>query len=303
MTNLDISKERLNRAKEVSLIGLIKDLGYTINDSGSTYSMISPFRGENEGSFKIDKRRTTKFRDYGNGKRGDVIDFVQELFSMNRRDAIDYLLKRSNIPLPVYEPIKRDRKSIEIIAITDTFSPEMRKYIIGREISIEVAQKWLKQAVIKFPYSPINPNQEHTVLAWRNDSGGYEFRGGKIKLSNSPKNVTTINQNKYSEVNLFEGWPDFLTYLTMTQQTVSNETCIILNSVSFLEIMIPFLDKRIVYYWGQNDTAGDKALSRIKEAGIIYTDKRKYFKGYKDLNDYWRAKQKKKGFLSEILKF
>lgn len=301
MTYID-SKERLVRAKEVSLIGLIKDLGYTINDSGSTYSMISPFRGENEGSFKIDKRRPTKFRDYGNGKRGDVIDFVQELFSMNRKDAIDYLLKRSNIPLPVYEPIKRDRKSIEILSITDTFSTELRKYLISREISIEVAQKWLKCAVIKFPYSTINPEQEHTVLAWRNDSGGYEFRGGKIKLSNAPKNVTTIKNNGEC-LYMFEGWPDYLTYLTMIGVMQCDATAIILNSISFLNVIIPFITDKRVLYWGQNDTAGDKALATLKENNIITRDLRFTFKGYKDLNDYWRAKQKKKGFLSEILKF
>jgi len=296
------SKERLTLAKSVSLIGLIKELGYPLSENGSYYSMLSPFRSEGQGSFKIDKRRPHKWRDFGNGKRGDVIDFVQELFPMNRREAMDYLLKRSNIPLPEYTPIKRDRKSIEILSITDTFSTEIRKYLISREISIEVAQKWLKQAVIKFPYSTINPDQEHTVLAWCNDSGGYEFRGGKIKLSNAPKNITTIQKNT-TEINLFEGWPDYLTFLTILKKEEHSSTCIILNSVSFLEIMIPFLKDHSVFYWGQSDVAGDKAYARLKEEGIYVHDRRNYFYGYKDLNDYWRAKQKKKGFLSELLKF
>jgi hypothetical protein len=297
--------DRLAKAKEVPLIGLIRELGYTLSEDGSYYSMFSPFRSEGQGSFKIDKRKPSKWKDFGNNKGGDCIDFVQELFSMNKKDAIDYLLKRTNnIDLPVYEPVKRDRKSIEVLSISDKFCPELRKYIIHREISIEVAQKWLKQATIRFPYSPINPEKEHIVLAWRNDSGGYEFRGGRIKLSNAPKNVTTIkgteNTNK---VLLFEGFPDYLTYLTINNFKKEVDSALILNSASFLEVMIPFLKGKEIKYWGQTDIAGDKALQRLKEEGITVQDFRIHYFPCKDLNDWWVAKNKKKGFLSQILKF
>lgn len=304
MTPFDKGHERLNLAKSVSLIGLIKELGYDLHEDGSYYSMLSPFRSEGQSSFKIDKRRPHKWHDFGNGKKGDVIDYVQELFSYDKKQAIDYLLGKMNVPLPVYEPIKRERNSIEIVSVTDTFSPELRKYIIRREISIEVAEKWLKQAIIRFPYSPINPEQEHKVLAWKNDSGGYEFRGGRIKLSNAPKNITTIKGSNSNVVSLYEGWPDYLTHLTMHNILNMSDTVIVLNSVSFLGSILPMIKDKAIAYYGQNDKAGDKAFDVLNtECTKAVWDMRKTYQGYKDLNDSWVAKQKKKGFLSEILKF
>lgn len=285
MTAFDHAKDRLRLAKEVSLIGYIKEQGGKLSDNGSYYSMYSPFHAEQVASFKIDKRNPTKWKDFSNGKRGDIIDYVQEIQGITKKNAIDLLLKKSTIQLPEYEPIKRERKSIEIISISDTFTPELRRYLIHREISIEVAQKWLKCAVIRFPYSTINPEKEHTVLAWRNDSGGYEFRGGRIKLSNAPKNVTTIKGNP-EVVSVYEGWPDYLTHLTMHKISQFQDMVIVLNSISFLGSILPMIKDKAIAYYGQNDKAGDNALTVLNnECTKAVWDMRKTYRDYKDLND------------------
>jgi hypothetical protein len=103
-------------------------------------------------------------------------------------------------------------------------------------------------------------------------------------VSNSPKNVKTIQKNT-NEISLFEGWPDFLTLLTIQKKIEPDNTCIILNSISFLEIMIPFLKDHNVYYWGQNDHAGDKAYTRLRAEGIYTIDRRVSYEDFKDLND------------------
>jgi hypothetical protein len=301
----DQAHSRLARAKEVSLIGLIKELGYKLEETGGYYRMISPFRSEGNASFDIDKRKPTKWRDRGSNLHGDVVDFVGELFHLSRKESIDYLLAKTNtIALPEYAPVKRDKKSIEIVSLQPLSSPILRKYLISREISVEVALRHLQEAVIRFPYSTINPNHEHRVLAFRNDSGGYEFRSYKFKLGNSPKNVTTI-KGCGDNILLFEGFPDYLTYLTINNYRKEVDTAIILNSVSFLEIMIPFLKGHRILYWGQNDLAGDKAKKRLEEEGIVVKDYRLNFSDHKDLNAFWvaKCKPKKKGFLSEILQF
>lgn len=282
------SRERLHQAKEVSLIGLIKELGGKLDETGGYYRMISPFRSESKASVDIDKRRPNKWTDRGTGKHGDVIDYVQELFSINKHDAIDYLLKRSNIPLPEYAPVKREQNSIEIITLqplTETISPKLIDYLSQRKISEEVAFRWLKYATIKFPYSIKNPTREHHCLAWENDSLGFEFRNSFLKVSNSPKNITTIKGNS-DVVSLYEGWPDYLTLLSNHKIIESSDTVIVLNSVSFLGSIIPIIKDKAIAYYGQNDRAGNDAFTRLSnECNRAVWDMRKTYAGYKDLND------------------
>lgn len=298
-------KERLSLAKSVSLIGLIKELGYQLEETGGYYRMISPFRSESKASVDIDKRKPNKWHDRGTGKHGDVIDFVQELFSMTRGQTIDYLLKRSNIPLPEYAPLKREHNSIEITHIEPllaTNAPLLIQYLQQRHINPDIASLYLKYAQIRFPYSLKNPTRIHHCLAWGNDSGGYEFRNSFLKVSNAPKNVTTLKDMDSPYVYLFEGWPDYLTYLTMLEEQKSDGTVMVLNSISFLNVMMPFFKDKRVLYWGQNDKAGDDALDRLKKEDIYCRDLRFTFKGHKDLNLYWVSENKKKGTLSELLK-
>lgn len=283
----EASKERLRLAKEVSLIGLIKELGGKLEETGGYYRMLSPFRSESKASVDIDKRRPNKWHDRGTGKHGDVIDFVQELFSLNKRDAIDYLLKRSNIPLPEYAPIKREQNSIEIVnieALTATNAPLLIQYLVQRHIDLKIACTWLKYAQIRFPYSLKNPDRIHHCLAWANDSGGYEFRNSFLKVSNSPKNITTI-KGEYSVVSLFEGWPDYLTYLTTATIPMHQSSYIVLNSVSFLGGIIPMIRDKEIWNYGHNDRAGDSAVRLLKQEGCKVIDMRVLYRECKDLND------------------
>ncbi len=277
-------RDRLIEAKKVSLISLIEELGYKLDDTGSYHRMLSPLRAESNSSFDIDKRKPNKWIDRGTGKHGDIIDFVRELMHYSTYDAVNFILKKNNIELPRYEPVKRNKKSIEIHLLEDLSNPVLIDYLTKRHISIPIAKLWLKQAAISFPYGK-NPDRKHMVLAWGNDSGGHEFRNSFLKVSNSPKNVTTIKQGNHVNVLLFEGWPDFLSYLTL--KNIDSPPCDVhvLNSISFLEVMLLFLKKRIVHYLGQRDKAGNEALKRMNERGLNVIDLR-WFIGYKDLNDY-----------------
>ncbi len=307
MTPLDQAKERLRQAKDISLIGLIKELGYKLDSDGSYYSMLSPFRSEGQGSLKINKSTTDKWRDYGNGKHGDVIDFVRELFSLSVNEAVDYLLKKSIISLPEYAPVKQDVKAIEIKAVEPLSDPGLIDYITGRKIGLNQAKTYLKQARICFPNGK-NPQREYLVIAWANNSGGYEFRNGFFKIGNAPKDVTNIegrfaNTEYLNEVFLFEGWPDFLSYLTYFNCVEMRGNAIILNSISFLEVIIPFIKDKEVVYYGQNDTASNKAYTRLTETCNYVIDRREIYLGYKDFNDFLCGKPIKKKIksISEML--
>ena len=304
MTALDKAKERLQEAKEVSLLGLIKELGYKVEDTGSNFKMISPFRSENEGSFFIDKRRPNKWKDYGNGKSGDVIDFVQDLFNFTKKEAIDYLLQRQNIPLPDFQPIKKHQKAIEIVSIQPLSHPQLIDYITQRKLSLKTAEKWLVELEVNFPNGK-HPDKTTRVLGWKNDSGGYEMRNKTLKISNSPKNITTIKFDNYKRLCVYEGFFSYLSHGELLGWPKQSGTVIVLNSLSFLPTITAFFSSEWeVCSFLDNDKSGDRATEVLRGGYGVFSDGREAYYEYNDWNDLLTGKKRviKQGKLSEILK-
>ncbi len=288
MTNYEISKERFSLAKKKSLVEYLKREGYELTDNGSYYSCLSPLRGEKLGSFFISKK-TGKWKDYGDGRRGDIIDFVSIQKNISIKEAVDFLLSDEKLNLPVYEPPKICSNSVQILSVEPLSHPYLCSYITERKINEIVGKTWLKQVIVKLPNSK-NPDKEIILAGFKNDSGGYELRNKYRKIGNSPKNITTIvGTYEDNKILLFEGNPDFLSYLTYYGYFYPPHKSIVLNSISFLGGIIPMLQGKIVEYWGQSDKAGNKGLARLKKEGINVVDKRYVYKGYKDFNALLKA--------------
>jgi hypothetical protein len=297
----DEQKDRLQRARKVSIYSFLQGIGIKPEtETGSYYLYNSPLRSESKASFNVSKSKNS-WRDYGNGQKGDLPDLVMQMYSKSLHGAIDIILGTPQNPDNYFTPIEKIKNAIEIThieAFSDIISPRLIQYLQSRCIALEVAKTWLKVCKVKFPYSIKNPEREYLCTAFANDSGGYEFRSAFLKVSNSPKNITTV-QGDDSQLYLFEGNPDFLSYLTFYNITTPPHKTIILNSLSFLGAVIPMLEGKKVWYFGQNDQAGERAYKRLKKEGIDVTDKRFIFKGYKDFNKFLVENSKKK--LSKIL--
>lgn len=292
------SKSRIEQAKKVNLVEYLRSAGYDISETAGYYRCLSPLRSESNPSLDI-SRKTLKWKDRGSGKSGDLIDLVRELHHCTLNEAVDLILgNKANFEHPELKPVERDKPNIEILEVLSLCDPKLMDYITQRQISPLVAQNWLKEARIRFPYGK-HPERIHTVLAWRNDSGGYEFRNSFLKISNAPKNFTSIIKDTF-DINLFEGWPDALTCLTIKKGTNFFCTTYVLNSASFFEQLVPFLIGHKINYFGHSDPTGDKILARIKEEKIQVVDYRYLYKGYKDYNDYAVGRVKKRKILKEI---
>lgn len=280
------SRERLNLAKEVSLIGLIKELGGKLEETGGYYRMISPFRSENIPSFFINKRNIDKWKDMGTGHHGDTIDFVQELFNLSKHDAINYLLKRTDIPIPEYKSEQRDHESIEICHIGAIISPLLIQYLTERQIGLKTAEKYLVELEIKFPYGKY-PDRISRVLGFKNDAGGYEMRSKFLKIGNSPKTVTTIKGFSHECINLYEGFFSFLSDCELRGSIDQPCDAVILNTLAFLPQMLSFWGKDVfIYSHLDHDNAGNKATQLLRESEISFHDMRCVYNGFNDLNDY-----------------
>jgi hypothetical protein len=297
----DEQKDRLQRARKVSIHSFLLGIGIQPDaETGSSYLYNSPLRSESKASFNVSKSKNS-WRDYGNGQKGDLPDLVMQMYGKTLHGAIDVILGTPQKPDTYFTPIEKTKDAIEIThveAFSDTISPRLIQYLQSRCISLEVANIWLKVCKVKFPYSIKSPEREYLCTAFANDSGGYEFRSAFLKVSNSPKNITTI-QGDDSQLFLFEGNPDFMSYLTFYGLTYPPHKTIILNSLSFLGAVIPMLEGKKVVYFGQTDQAGERAYKRLKREGIDIIDKRFIFKGAKDFNKFLIENSKKK--LSKIL--
>lgn len=293
MTPIEIAKERLQEAKRIPLLGLLKELGYELDSNGSYYTMLSPFRSESVGSFKINKRKIHKWEDHGNGKFGDVVDFVMELFpTYSLKEAVDYLLSKKDTPYPKYEPEVREKENIEVLSVNKVTSPWLIEYLAERKITQIIAFTWLVELEIRFPYGK-HPERVSRVLGFKNDSGGYEMRSKSLKLGNKPKNITTIHGTNHDHIRLYEGFFNFLSDVENFNPdgSVIND-CIVLNSLSFLPSILPFLKDKNVLGYLDNDRAGNEKTALAKSEILSFTDMRYLYSDYNDLNDMLTGKRK-----------
>lgn len=277
----DISA-RIAKAKDVDLVAFMSKLGFDpVIETGSLCTYYSPLRSEKVASFTVSKK-SNSFYDYGLRSGGDILDLVQQLEKVNLPKALDIVLGQEHIQKREPKPLQEQEPAIKIHAVKPIISPELRHYLTERKISPEIAIKWLVELEISFTYGK-HPERIYHVLGWRNDSLGFEMRNGFFKISNSPKNITTIKGSVHDRVLLFEGWPDYLTYLSMWGEQPYDT--IVLNSVSFLPIVIPMIRGKVVHSYLDNDTAGDDAVALLKTESFKVIDCRLAYKGNKDLNE------------------
>lgn len=112
--------------------------------------------------------------------------------------------------------------------------------------------------------------------------------------------IEFITDEKQEHVCVFEGFMDFLSYLTLLKQGDSiicvQVPCdhIIMNSVSNLKKTLEILSNyKYIHCYLDNDLAGEKTMETI--AGLygigMVNEAIRYFE-YKDLNDYLRGKKR-----------
>ena len=147
-----------------------------------------------------------------------------------------------------------------------------------------------------FQCSYRNPKNYHGLkfhnLAWKNDGHGYELNAPGFKGCKDTKQITTIPGNN-DELNIFEGFFDYLSALVYYGIMHFEGTTIILNSVALIDRVYSKLECNTVNCYLDNDQAGEKAFKEIEsrhtnainQANIIYPD-------HKDFNDFLITRNK-----------
>lgn len=134
--------------------------------------------------------------------------------------------------------------------------------------------------------------KKYFSIGFKNDLDGYAIRNKYYKGALLKQGITHL-KNESKSVIIFEGFIDFLSYLTMYKNDKNKEDFIILNSTSLLKNAIPIIAKYdIIHCYLDNDNTGKKAFKTIKENYNHAIDCFKKFSEFNDLNEYLIFKNK-----------
>jgi hypothetical protein len=115
-----------------------------------------------------------------------------------------------------------------------------------------------------------------------------------MKGSINGKSYTLINPGNGKDIAIFEGFIDFLSFLTDHNLQDFQSTVLILNSVNLRNETLGVFEKysyKKVYCFLDNDSAGQETLNFYKEnLTIPIIDKSVIYKKFYDYNEYLKSK-------------
>jgi hypothetical protein len=271
----------IKEAKDIDMVSYLASMGYEpARVSGVSYWYHSPFRNETTPSFKVNRNKN-RWYDFGEGWGGNLVDFMVKKDGNDIREILKKLSGYKEL-VPSTRSNDGNEKRIDIIDILSISSFALIRYYQSRRIHRDVAEQYLREVRYK------NGAKSFYALGFKNDAGGYELRSSGFKGGSSPKRPTTI-KNDAPVLAVFEGFFDFLSYITIQQsQSVSKRDFLVLNSTSFFEPQLPFMQTySLVHLYLDNDNTGNKcsAMALATDANKFVDERGLYF-GYNDLNDW-----------------
>ena len=300
-----MKEEDLSRIKRYPIVEYLERKGIKPVRKTLTYAMYrSPLREETHPSFKVDTEKNL-WIDYAEGRGGSIIDLCMRMEGCTLSEAIRCLGQNAsdngtssflndfvpNNPQPVMA-VNGARRLIEI---SDTLPPHLQDYLTKeRCINLKKAMPFLK--CISYEVR----GRHYQAIGFANLSGGYELRDDKtFKGTIAPKDITPIFTDRAEPVCIFEGFMDFLSFLSMKEEITNH--CLVMNSVSNVARTIRYLNDRHLTHiraFLDNDEAGRRAVQDFIKAGFHVENMNIHYKDFKDLNDFHvsrvREQQKRK---------
>ena len=300
-----MKEEDLSRIKRYPIVEYLERKGVKPVRRTAAYALYcSPHREETHPSFKVDTEKNL-WIDYGEGRGGSIIDLCMRMEGCTLSEAIRLL--GQNAPVNgTYsflndfvpnnsQPVMAVNGARRLIEISDTLPSHFQEYLTKvRCINLEKAMPFLK--CISYEVR----GRHYQAIGFANLSGGYELRDDKtFKGTIAPKDITPIFTDRAEPVCIFEGFMDFLSFLSMKEEITNH--CLVMNSVSNVARTIRYLNDRHLTHiraFLDNDEAGRRVVQDFIKAGFHVEDMNIHYQDFKDLNEYHvsrvREQQKRK---------
>lgn len=262
---MNLRRMTCKEARQIDLVDYLDYLNfYPQRISGRDYYYLSPLRDERTPSFKVNRQKNVWY-DHGIGKGGDLIKFgilyhkcsIGELLNLlwNYRNKLPFVSHQlyfpcNHIPEAGGNKLSNSGK-VEILDSYPLTSRELLAYLKRRGIPFSIANKCCKE--VEFSLY----GKRHVVIGFPNNSGGFELRSEHYKGSSSPKGITFVDNNNEHLV-VFEGFFNYLSYLTTSQKDISPQAnFLILNSLSYFKKSRDLMEKYAeVHLFLDRDKAG-----------------------------------------------
>ena len=298
-----MKEEDLSLIKRYPIVEYLERKGIKPVRRTPSYALYrSPLREETHPSFKVDTQKNL-WIDYAEGRGGSIIDLCMRLESctlseaircleQNASDNITYSSRKDFVPNNS-QPVMAVNGARRLIEISDTLPPHLQEYLAReRCIDLEKAMPFLKCITYEVR------GRCYQAIGFANLSGGYELRDNKtFKGTIAPKDITPIFTdkiiNQIQPTCVFEGFMDFLSFLSMKEEVTS--ACLVLNSVSNTAKAIRYMNSQgisPIRTFFDNDDAGRRAVQEFAGAGFHVEDMSIHYKDFKDLNEFhvsWKS--------------
>lgn len=277
--------------KALNLVSYLASLG--IQPSyirGNLFWYNSPLRKEKTPSFKIN-RRTNLWIDYGarkdNGKfnGGTIIDFAIQYFDCTIGELLSSFGNPSSFHPQRHEEIvvlsEQSEPKITITSERSLWAYPLLAYLKFRRISIPIAEQFCREIHYQIW------ERNYYGIGFKNNSGGFEIRNAFAKVSSTPKDITILD-NAADEVVVFEGFIDFLSFLTIHHNRFELPLdFVVLNGAGFLERAREFMERHsLIRLYLDRDKTGIECTTYAKSLDSRYTDESALYKNHKDLNKW-----------------
>ena len=260
-------------------------------ERGNRGMYLSPLRKERTASFSVSYDKNL-WHDFGTGEGDSIIDLVARMEGCSEIEAARRLaIGEHGILVPIHVEALRTNEPtpsrLTILSDRELTHPALLGYLTGRGIYPAIARTYCRE--VRYTTG----GKEYFAIGFRNDAGGWELRNPLFKGSSTPKNITTLDNGSDTAM-VFEGFIDFLSYLSLKANPTPAIDTTVLNSVTNLQKAVPFLScHRVVHAFLDNDDAGRKVLARLEESLPLseVIDQSVFYSDHKDLNEYWQEKR------------
>lgn len=279
----------LSEIKHISIREYLKNMGILPKKDFGYYGMyLCPFREDQNASFKVDYRQNIWY-DFGTNEGGSIIDLVMKLDNCTFHEAATRLendiagnclssfsFHRDN----TLDKRKHNEPAIAVLDIRPISHSKLIDWVNTRKIDLSLANLYCCEVHYQVK------DRMYFSVGFGNDNGGYELTSPpNFKACIPPKAITTIN-NGHNTCLVFEGFWDFLSYLTLKKIEKTKYDVAVLNSVANVQKAIKFLkEHKNIDAYLDNDEGGRKAIQKTKSSCFSVTDMSVRYADYKDLND------------------
>lgn len=196
---------------------------------------------------------------------------------------------RLNNEIQKISPAGEKEKSgggLEIIGTGPIRSPSLLQYLDARCIDHNVAGRFLKEV----RYRPREKLAEFYALGWPSGEG-FDIRSSAFKgFAGQGKDISRLGLADGKSLSIFEGFFDFLAFLTYYDISDFRNSAIVMNSTALRKRVleeIQLYDFEKIYLFLDNDRSGAECKDFFKIAceDIEIVDKSNLYSGYKDFNE------------------